>query len=280
MALRVLSAGYEVVVRDVVPEAVSALVEAGARSADSPRRVAEVSDVIIAMLPGLSETESVSLEPQGIAEGIRPGAVLVDMSTSSPALSRKIASEMESRGAAFLDCPVSGGIVGAERGDLTLIVGGKPEALESCRDVLSSMAGAIYHLGDVGAGNVGKLMNQVLLMTQAVLGLEVLSTAARSGIDLPTLHDLVRKSTGNSWCWENRISIALGADIKTGAFDIWAKDMKLGTALGREAGVPLFVADAAFHVLQMAKGMSTGKEDAMVAIARLYEETLGVQFHR
>ena len=200
---------------------------------------------------------------------------MVEMSTISPILTRRLARAIEARGAHYLDCPVSGGLANAENGTLTLLVGGTAETLERCRPVLSPMAASIFHLGAVGAGLTAKLVNQLLTMTQTVLVAEALAVGARAGMDLRVLYDLVSKSSGNSWCWENRIPRMLTEpeDIRV-TLDICHKDLGLATALGRDLGVPLFVASGAFQVLQMARGMGLGGRDVS-GLAGLYERMLG-----
>ena len=280
MARRILGAGFSLHVFDLAPAAVSALVESGAIAASSPRALAGRCDVVITMLPGPAEVEAVVEGVDGVVEGILPDSVLVDMSTSSPSLSKQIAAHLDQKGARFLDAPVSGGAAGAEEGSLTLMVGGKPEVLDECRGVLEPMAGAIYHLGGVGAGHTVKLLNQMLIYTQAVSAMEVLGIAARTGVDLPALHEIVARSTGDSWWWRNRVARITGtaADTRMMQLDLWYKDLKLATELGKEAGVPLFTADAASHVFQIARGMNLGGEDGMVALARTFERMLDVQF--
>lgn len=282
MARKILEAGFPLHLFDIVPAATRALVESGAIAESSPRALAEKCDVVITMLPDPPAIEAVVEGDEGVAPGVRAGSVLVDMSTSSPSLSRRIAAILEERGAYFLDAPVSGGAAGADKGSLTLMVGGDPEVLERCRSVLQPMAGAIYHLGGVGAGHLVKLLNQMLIYTNAVTSMEILGVAARAGVDLLTLHEIVSKSTADSWWWQNRVARAVGGtgDTRMMQLDLWYKDLKLATELGKEAGVPLFTADAASHVYQLARGMGLGGEDGMVALAGAFERILGVQFTR
>lgn len=280
MARQILGAGFTLYVFDVAPAAMHALAEFGGVACTSPRTLAEKCDVVITMLPGPDEVEAVVTGDEGLAVGIRPGAVHVDMSTSSPSLSRQIAALLEERGAHFLDAPVSGGAAGADQATLTLMVGGNSEVLERCRSVLEAMAGAIYHLGGVGAGHMVKLLNQMLIYTNAVTAMEVLGIAAKAGLDLQVLHEIVGKSTANSWWWQNRVARIVGGagDTRMMQLDLWHKDLKLATELGEEAGVPLFTADAAYHVFQIARGMKLGGEDGMVCLARTFERMLDVRF--
>jgi 3-hydroxyisobutyrate dehydrogenase-like beta-hydroxyacid dehydrogenase len=277
MARRVMEAGFVVNVFDLSTEAMTNSVAAGAQPAATAAGLAAKSDVVIIVLPDAAAVEAAIVGDDGVVAGIRPGTVVVEMSTISPSVAHRLAQAIEERGAHYLDCPVSGGIASAEKGALTLLVGGKAEVLEMCRRVLEPMAAAIFHLGDVGAGLTAKLVNQLLTMTQTVLVVEALAVGARAGIDLTTLYELITKSSGNSWCWENRIPRILKepGDIRV-TLDICHKDLGLAKALGEELGVPLFVATGAFQVLQMAKSMRLGEQDVS-ALARMYERMLGVQ---
>ena len=229
----------------------------------------------ITVLQSGSAVEAAYLGQQGIVEGIRPGAIAIDASTVSPLLAKRVSARVEEAGAHFLDCPVSGGPPGAEKGTLTILVGGSAEVLESCRDVLEPMSGAIHHLGPVGSGLTGKLVNQLLVMSQSVLALEALSLGARAGLDLKVLFDLVSRSSGNSWAWQNRVPRYLyRPDDIWATVDICYKDLMHATELAKDLHVPVFVAEAAFQVLQMGKAKGLGEED-LAALATVYEDLLG-----
>ena len=277
MARRILNGGFVVHAFDMSPDALSRVVADGAKRAVTPADVAKKSDVVITVLPEAAAVEMAVMGPDGIVSGLRPGSVVVEMSTISPGLARKMAAIIEGRGACYLDCPVSGGLTAAEKGSLTVMVGGKADVLERCRDVLEPMAGSIYHMGDIGAGLTAKLINQLLTMTQTVLVTEALAVGARSGMDLDVLYQLIGRSSGNSWCWQNRVPRILDRPAETWVtLDICHKDLKLAKALGEELEVPLFVADGAFQVLQMAKAMQLGKEDVS-DLGRIYERMLGIR---
>jgi len=275
MARRVIGRGFVVHAFDVLPGTLEPLVVAGARACSSPAEVAEKSDVVITVLPSGASVEAAVLGEGGIASSIRPGSVLMEMSTIAPSLSRRLSVEIQDRGAEYLDCPMSGGIPGAEKGNLTVMVGGKSEVLDNCRPVLEPMAKNIFHMGEVGAGLTTKLINQLLTMTQTVLTVEALAIGARAGVELSTLYDVVSKSSGGSWCWENRIPRILKGEA--GAWvtiDICQKDLALATQLAEELGIPQFVSTGAFQVLQMAKSMGMGGEDVAV-LGDMYDRMLG-----
>ncbi len=237
MAHHVMGAGFAVTVFDVSPQAMAQAVAEGARPSATAAELAGKSDVVLTVLPDAAAVEQAMLGEAGIAAGIRPGAVVVEMSTISPSLTRRLALAIQARGAHYLDCPISGGVPGAEQGTLTLMVGGDPAVLEMCRDALEPMAGGIYHMGEIGAGLTTKLINQLLTMTQTVLVTEALAMGARAGMNLTTLHELICKSSGRSWCWEHRIPRILkqAADAWV-TVDICHKDLGLAKALGEELG--------------------------------------------
>ncbi len=276
MARNVMKAGFPVRAFDLSPVALETMIAAGASPAGSAAEVASASDVTITVLQSASAVESAYLGKRGIVEGIRPRAIAIDASTISPTLSKHVAARIEEVGAHFLDCPVSGGPVGAEKGTLSILAGGDAAVLESCRDVLEPMSGTIYHLGPVGSGLTGKLVNQLLIMSHMVLALEALSIAAKAGMDLKVVYDLVSRSSGNSWAWQNRVPRYLYRphDIWS-TLDICHKDLMHATELAKDLHVPVFVADAAFQVMQIGKAKGLGEED-LQALATVYEELLGI----
>lgn len=276
MARNVMKAGFPVHAFDSSPAALEAIVAAGAVPAASAAEVAAACDVTLTVLQSADAVESAFLGRQGIVEGIRPGTIAIDCSTVSPMLSRRLAARLEEAGAAFLDCPVSGGPPGAEKGTLTILVGGKAELLEECRPVLEAMSSVIHHLGPVGAGLTGKLVNQLLIMSHAVLALEALSIGAKAGMDLQVLYDLVSRSSGNSWMWQNRVPRYLNRpDDIWSTLDICHKDLMHATELAKELNVPVFAAEAAFQVMQMGKAKGLGDQD-LQELAQVYEDMLGI----
>ena len=276
MARNVMKAGFPVSAFDLSPAALEAMSSAGAFVCASAAEVASRSDVTITVLQSASAVEAAYLGKGGILEGIRSGTVAIDASTISPTLSKRVAVEIEKAGAHFLDCPVSGGPVGAEKGTLSILVGGDEAILEQCRDVLTPMSGTIYHLGPVGAGLTGKLVNQLLIMSHMVLALEALSLGAKAGMDLKVLYDLVSRSSGNSWAWQNRVPRYLSRpDDIWSTLDICHKDLMHATELAKDLHVPVFTAQAAFQVMQMGKAKNLGEED-LQALAEVYEEILGI----
>ncbi|WP_054287005.1 NAD(P)-dependent oxidoreductase [Gulbenkiania mobilis] len=181
--LNLLRAGHEVTVWARRPDTAAPLLEAGACWADTPAALASGVEVVVSNVSDTADVEAVLLGPDGVAEGGRPGLVCVDMSTISPLGAREIARRLGERGIDFLDCPVSGGEVGALQGTLTIMVGGRAEALEKARPVLQSMGRTITHIGDSGAGQVAKACNQIAVGVGVAAVAEVMKLAKACGVD-------------------------------------------------------------------------------------------------
>ena len=183
MSRNLLKAGYALVVHNRSRAAVDELVAAGAQAGQGPADVAARSDVVITMLPDSPDVEAVLRGPGGVFEGARPGTLIIDMSTISPVVARDLAAEAETRGLAMLDAPVSGGDVGARDGTLSIMVGGRAEALERARPILGVLGKTLTHIGDPGAGQVAKACNQTLVaITIEAVG-EALVLAEKAGVD-------------------------------------------------------------------------------------------------
>ena len=181
--LNLLRAGHEVTVWARRPDTAAPLLEAGACWADTPAALASGVEVVVSNVSDTADVEAVLLGPDGVADGGRPGLVCVDMSTISPLGAREIARRLGERGIDFLDCPVSGGEVGAVQGTLTIMVGGRAEALEKARPVLQSMGRTITYIGDSGAGQVAKACNQIAVGVGVAAVAEVMKLAKACGVD-------------------------------------------------------------------------------------------------
>ncbi|MDR7589054.1 MAG: NAD(P)-binding domain-containing protein, partial [Armatimonadota bacterium] len=170
MARNLLRAGFPLTVHNRSRAPVEEMVAAGARDGGSPRGVAEASDIVITMLPDSPDVQQVVLGPDGVLEGLRADGVLVDMSTISPLVTREIAQAVRARGAHMLDAPVSGGERGAIEATLSIMVGGPAEVVARVRPVFEALGKNIVHIGDIGAGQVAKACNQIVvaLTIQAV----------------------------------------------------------------------------------------------------------------
>lgn len=185
MAKHVLAGGYSLVVHNRSRAAVEDLVAAGGRDGGSPKGVAAESDVVITVLPDGPDVKSVLTGPDGVFEGLRQGATIVDMSTISPVVARELAQEASSRGAQMLDAPVSGGTIGAETGTLSIMVGGDRGTLDRVRPILETMGNPekIIHIGESGAGQLCKVCNQMAIGGALAAVSELIALCRRAGVD-------------------------------------------------------------------------------------------------
>lgn len=240
MALNVLRAGFSLVVHNRSRGKVEELVVAGAEDGGSPRGVAERAEVILLCLPDAPDVEQVVAGPGGVFEGISPGKVIVDMSTSSPWLARRLAAEAEALGAAMLDAPVSGGETGAREGTLSIMVGGDAGALERVMPVLQAMGKTITHIGPAGAGQVAKACNQLVaaLMVEAVA--EAMVLAMKAGVDPLRVRQALLGGAVYSRILESHGLRMLERRFAPGfKARLHYKDLRIALGTAREYGAPL-----------------------------------------
>ncbi len=203
MAKNLLRHGFKLAVfnRSRVP--VDELASLGATPCGSPREVAKLSECVITMLPDEKAVEQVLLGQNGVLEGMAPGCVVVDMSTVSPGFSKQMMRRVEERGGEMLDAPVSGSTMAAEQGTLTIMVGGKPEVFEKMRPVFEAMGKNIYYMGESGSGSFTKLCNQVAVSLNLLGVCETLMIAAKAGLDLKRVIEVISTGAGGSWQLSN-----------------------------------------------------------------------------
>ncbi len=205
------------------------------------RGVAEASDLVITMLPDTPDVRAVVLGKEGVLEGLRPGSVLVDMSTISPEFTRELAGKCEEKKVEMLDAPVTGGDVGAINGTLSIMVGGKAEVVERCRPVFESLGKQLTHVGPAGAGQVVKLVNQIVVVGNTLAMAEGLLFARRAGVDLEKAHRAIEGGAAGSWMLTHRGPQILARDWEPGfTINLQQKDVRLALEAAEEYGVPLF----------------------------------------
>ena len=245
MARQIQAAGHGLVVHDVNKGAAAPLLERARNGPETPKEVAEVCGMVITCLPTPQIVEEVVYGRQGLMSGWKTGDIYIDMSTNSPSLVRRIAEDAGAMGVEVLDAPVSGGTRGAEAGTLTIMVGGDAAILERARPVLEPMANKIFHLGEVGCGNVAKLVNNMIGLTCNSVCAEGFVLGVKAGIDPQVLYDLLTVSTANNWSLQQYPSTVFKGNFSPGFKVALAhKDINLALGLGEEYGVPLPVAEA------------------------------------
>ena len=240
MARNLLRAGYRVVVRDIVAAPVEALVAEGAESGDSPRDVAERTDILITMLPDSPEVEAVYAGVDGALEAARPGWLAIDMSSISPRVAREMAERAAAAGAAMLDAPVSGGDKGAIAGTLSIMVGGTEADFTRALPVLQALGKTIVHVGPSGAGQVAKVCNQVVVAVVIEAVSEALVLGAKAGVDPSRIVEVLQGGLASTKVLEMRKDNILGGRFDPGfRIRLHLKDLKNALDLAREAGVVL-----------------------------------------
>ncbi len=277
MSGRILNAGYELMVHDLVRESASFLLEKGAEWAESPKSVAESCQVVISSLPAPKDVEQIVYGENGLKSGWKSGDIYIDMSTNSPSTIRQIAREAASSGVAVLDAPVSGGTRGAELGTLAIMVGGRPADLERVRDVLEVMGKNIFHVGDVGSGNVIKLINNMIALACGAITAEGFVLGVKAGIDPQVLYDIVKVSTGSSWAMQQYPqTVFKGNFAPMYRLSLACKDIGLALGLGKEYDVPLSLGAAVEQKFIEARAAGFSEQGVDAVIQRL-EELTGVK---
>ena len=279
MAYNALQGGHEMVVHDLRREMATPHLEAGATWADTPRQVAEVSDIVFTSLPGPTEVEAVALGEDGLGQGLSEGKVYFDLSTNSPAAIRRIHQTLSARGIHVLDAPVSGGPRGARTRNLAVWVGGDREVYERCKPVLDSIGDKVYYVGPIGCGAIAKLVHNCTgYVVQCALA-EVFTMGVKAGVEPLALWQAVRRGAqGRRGTFEG-----LPEHLLPGKFDppdfalrLARKDVDLAVAVGREYDVPMRLANLALQELTEALNRGWGDRDSRVAML-LQEERANVE---
>ena len=260
-------------------EAAAPHLQAGATWADTPRAVAEATEVVFTSLPGPAEVEAVALGEQGLGAGLTAGKVYFDLSTNSPALVRKIHEVFKRRGIHMLDAPVSGGPRGAESRRLALWVGGDEDVFKRYRPVLDAIGDQPYYVGPIGAGSVAKLVHNCAgYIVQTALA-EVFTMGVKAGVEPIALWKAVRQGAGG----RRRTFDGLADQFLPNKFEPPAfalrlahKDVTLATALGREHKVPMRLANITLEEMTEALNRGWAERDSRVAML-LQEERAGVE---
>jgi 2-hydroxymethylglutarate dehydrogenase len=270
MALNLMKAGHSLRVHDLRREAAKNLEEAGATWANGPKDAATGVDAAILSLPMPADVERVVLADDGILASMQSGGTIIDMSTNSPTVVRGLAAKTKAKGVTFLDAPVSGGVRGARNATLAIMVGGDKAAYEKYEPVLKAIGANVFHCGDVGAGNVVKLVNNMLAFIQMMGAAEAVVLGAKAGVDPNVLWQAVKASSGASFTWEFGTRAILRDRLApTFTVDLASKDIGLATALAKEFGVPLKMGTAAEELIRHYQGSGYAKEDVLATVKEL-----------
>ena len=276
MARNLLKAGFDLTVHNRGRAKMEELAGEGAHPVNSPAEVARAATVVVSCLPGPADVEQVYLAPGGVLEGLQSGSVIVEMSTIDPGTHRRVAALAAERGAAYLDAPVSGGTSGAEKGTLTIMVGGEPEALAIVRPVLEAMGKRIYHLGPTGAGATAKLVNNLVGAINVAGLVEGMVLGVKAGLDPELLYEVVSNGSGGSIQFNAGVPNILRRDFEPGfSTALMRKDVNLALEMARDLGVRVLTGSMAGQMLQEAQSAGLGDRSFYSAIIPL-EQNAGV----
>ena len=276
MTKNLLKAGYSLVVYDIVQASVDEVVAAGATAGKSAKDVAAKGDVIITMLPDTPDVDAVVLGAGGVMDGIRAGSIFVDMSTVSPTIAEKIAEVGAGKGVKALDAPVSGGDVGAQKGTLSIMVGGDQETFDKVLPIFSAMGKAVL-CGAPGAGQTVKACNQILVGVTIAGVAEALTLGAKAGVDPAKIVEVLGGGLARCGVLENRGQRIVNRDFEPGfRCRLHYKDMRIIMAAGQAYGVPLMVSSIVHDLFKRMVVSGRGEYDHSGLIAAV-EELAGIE---
>ena len=271
MAGTLARAGHALSVFDVDRAKMEALEAIGAAPGDSPRDVAGKSDIVFSSLPGPAAVRNVYLGPEGVLQGAKPGTILIDMSTVDPETTRAVSKAAAEKDLPYLDAPVSGGYREAESGSLVIIVGGERSAFERVKAVLAVLASAIHYAGPSGAGNIVKLVNNVMSMGNVLVAAEAFVLGVKAGMDGQTLFDIIRTSAGRSYHFERRFPNILARSFAPGfTVDLARKDLGLAVDMARMHEVPVPALSLIHQLYNASAALGDGSND-FAAIVKVFE---------
>jgi 2-hydroxy-3-oxopropionate reductase len=273
MAKNLMDANYELVLHNRSPEKAEELAKEGnATVARSPKEVAESCDIVITMLPDSPDVEAVVAGEGGVLEGIRDGALLVDMSTISPVVTEELSEKVREKGASMLDAPVSGGDVGAIEGALSIMVGGSEEDFQRARPVFDVMGKVATHVGPIGAGQVVKACNQIVVALTIEAVSEALVLGSKGGVAPEKLVEALSGGLAGSAVMEAKKEKFFSHDFEPGfRIELHHKDLGIALAAGREYGVALPATAIVDQMLEALKAKGRGDRDHSALLTLLEE---------
>lgn len=277
MAHNLLRAGVELCVWNRTASRMDGLVEAGAKAASSPADVAAQCDIIFICVSDTPDVEAVILGENGVIHGVQAGSLVVDHSTISPQATRQIAAQLTEKGVQMLDAPISGGSEGAERGTLSIMIGGDAEQVTRAMPYFKAMGKTITHVGGQGAGQTVKLVNQILVVGNALAMCEALLFAEAGGLDLQKTLAAVSKGAAGSWMLSNRGPQIVERDWRPGfTIDLQQKDLRLVLEASSQLAAPLFSTPIVFNFYRTLQAAGLGS-DGNHALIKALERLSGIE---
>lgn len=278
MARSLIRAGHAVRGFDISADALSALQTAGGSAGSNPADAVAGADVAVIVVVNAAQTEAVLFGENGVVSAMKSGGVIIACATISPAEAKRFAARVEEAGFHYVDGPISGGSKKAEAGQLTFMASGSPAAFAAARSALDAMAGTVYELGDQpGIGSSFKIVNQLLAGVHIAAACEAITFAKSMDLDISRVFDVITKSAGNSWMFENRIPHVLEGDYTPlSAVAIFTKDLGIVSDIGRQSKFPLPIASAALQLFIMTEAAGMGRDDDS-SVARLLAKIAGLK---
>lgn len=277
MARNLMKAGYDVTVYNRSPQAVEEIAEEGAVAAKSSKQVGEQSDVIITIVTDGPDVEEVIVGKTGVLAGVHTGGIIIDMSSISPTVTQKIANICEKQGVQMLDAPVSGGDIGAIKGTLAIMVGGKREVYEECLPILEVLGKTITYVGPSGCGSMAKLANQIVGGIYQLALSEALVFAVKGGLDPHLLLDAIRGGVCGGWMIENKAPQMISGDFTPGFFlEFHKKDIKNALEAAKEMNVPVPLTSLLHEIYKSRLVQGFGRRDHS-SVVTYFEEMAGIK---
>lgn len=277
IARNILKAGFPLIVHNRSQAAVDELVAEGAKSASSPKEVAEQVDIIFTNLPDSPDVEKVALGENGIIHGAHAGLIFIDNSTIKPASARMIAEKLKEKNIFALDAPVSGGDIGAKNGTLTIMVGGEAQAVEKAMPVFQAMGKTVTHVGEAGAGQVAKAANQIMVAAQMVAMGELLVFSKKAGVDPKKVVDAIKGGAAQCWALDIKPQRLFDGNRSPG-FKAYMqlKDMNIVLETAKEYDIPISATEenTKFFQMMIDQGMRELDNSAVVGVV---EKLAGVE---
>ena len=272
MAKNLVKAGHELVVFDYNKDALADLVSCGAAEAASGKEVASQSEVVITMVPNSPHVRAAVLGENEVAEGAKPGTVVIDMSSIDPTESKAIGAELEKLGIEMLDAPVSGGEPKAIDGTLSVMVGGKKELFDKYYDMLMVMAGSVVYVGELGSGNVAKLANQIVVAVNIAAVSEALTFAKKAGTDPELVYQAIRGGLAGSTVMDAKAPMILNRNFNPGfRIELHIKDLNNALNAAHAVSSPVPLTGQLMEIMQGLKADGFEKEDHS-SIVKYYEK--------
>lgn len=280
MAKNLLKAGYSLTVYDLHPDKADKVVAAGAERGASSKDVAERSEVIITMLPNSPEVKEAVLGKNGVADGVKPGTILIDMSSIAPLASKEVSDKLMQKGVVMLDAPVSGGEPKAVEGTLAIMVGGPQDAFNEVKPLFEVMGASVTRVGEIGSGNTVKLANQIIVALNIAAMSEAMVLAAKAGVDPENVYNAIKGGLAGSTVLEAKMPLVLNRNFEPGfRIELHIKDLMNALDTAHELSVPVPLSSLALEIMQALKVDGKAGNDHG-GIIQFYERLAQVEVRR